>query len=664
MLLPVVLHVLSSAWATSPSPDAFTGPDHTVVDILRTSPGGARIYVQARFPDGTAGLFLVDTGANISLLSTRTAERLGLSVDKDFGSVVGLGGVARMDRAVVPSLSFGDVTIDDVEMAVGVPGMTERAGAMELDGLLGNNIWSRFVLEVDYPADTLVLHRPGSIRLKRYATPMVFDGSHVFTPLEIRTTRTPDTRHSVVLRLDTGAGHLSLCGKVAEAFDTDWSEGLEPILGLGASETLPPFRNLQRTRQLHLEEVRLAGRKLKSIDRARWLNFDGSGSCPDGMRGLIGHHLLAEHRVLFDFQGGKLQLGPSRRKARSIDGHALVLEQERTRGTSALRALYRARLALQLDDLAGARADLMLAKRDPHDREAATVLLSQLDRYEGDLDASLAAVESLPAGALVDHDEIVATVNALLFEGRATDAVSLAKKAVEERPKAGWAHVALADALLANRDIEGAREAILEGVALESYPDAHLLRRARIALASGDRNASMAHIRKLLQLYPMGGEFLWFYALLVETDEDRVTFVGDLDRAMGRLHPERRPLDFLVAANEVVGDSARVAGALAEGLKRDCSGLDRGPARDNCLAWYWSLAGQRPDEALQRIQRAITSEGQRSDYLDTLAMVHLARREFGPAVEAAQAAARLAPDSVYMLWQAERIADLAAAADR
>jgi len=60
---------------------SYEGPDHVVVDLLRTSEGGPRIYVQAWFPDGSLGLFMVDTGADVNVLSTETAERLNLDVD-------------------------------------------------------------------------------------------------------------------------------------------------------------------------------------------------------------------------------------------------------------------------------------------------------------------------------------------------------------------------------------------------------------------------------------------------------------------------------------------------------------------------------------------------------------------------------------------------------
>lgn len=646
---------LSTVFA-APAASGFDGPDHGEVDLLRVVPHGPRIYVRATYPDGSRGLFLVDTGANLSLLSRRAAQRLGLEVQTNVGSVVGLGGVSRMDRAMVPSLQLGETVVPDVEVAVGVPGLSERAGAMELDGLLGNNVWSRFTLELDYPADRMVLHRPGTVEAGRKATALVFDGSHLFTPLEIRTTADPSVVHSVVLRIDTGAGELSLCGPVAEGLGAHWTEGLEMVRGLGASETLPPFQSLRRTRRLALEEVRLGGRRLRDVETARWMSFDGEAGCPDGMRGLIGQDLLEGHRVLLDYQGGHLELSRSRRARRALDGHRVVLDEERERFAPE-RAMYRARLALHLEDLDAAMEELQLASEVDSTRIEALVLLARLERFEGHPDEALARLLTLSPGQLVDENEIVATVNQLIFAERGGEALELARRATAARPEVGWSHVALSDALLAAGEMDAAESAIAVAVEQEAYPDAHRMRRARIALARGDREAGIAHVRRLLKLYPMGGEFLWLYALLAEEGEDRALFRDDLERALARIHPERRPHDFLIVARRALGDDPTPD--LDAGLERDCRPLE-GADRDNCLAWYWSLSGIRVDEALHRAERALAHD-RRSAYLDTLAIVHQARGDLSAAAAVALEAAQRAPDSVYMLWQVERLRALAEA---
>jgi hypothetical protein len=68
------------------------------------------------------------------------------------------------------------------------------------------------------------------------------------------------------------------------------------------------------------------------------------------------------------------------------------------------------------------------------------------------------------------------------------------------------------------------------------------------------------------------------------------------------------------------------------------------------------------DDALARVEKALASEGPRSDFLDTKAMVYLRRGDYKAAFDAAMSAARLAPDDLYMLWQVQRLSQLAGAA--
>ena len=125
-------------------PKPYTGPDSTALDLLRTSENGPRIFVQAKFPNGDDGLFMVDTGAAISTLSEKTAERLGLALERNYGSVEGLGGTPNFHRTTLPTLGLGDARLSGVEFAVGVRGVPEFAYFMPLDGILGNNVWSHF----------------------------------------------------------------------------------------------------------------------------------------------------------------------------------------------------------------------------------------------------------------------------------------------------------------------------------------------------------------------------------------------------------------------------------------------------------------------------------------------------------------------------------------
>jgi len=649
------------------SPQSYFGPSQETLDLLRVVEGGPRIYVQATLPDGLPGLFLVDTGADISVLSRRTAERLELEVDENHGSLIGISGSTKLHRAVLPSIELGDMHVPEIEVAVGVPGISEFAHYMPLDGLLGNNVWSRFVVEIDYPADLMVLHAPDTVRqtLRRSkrrwsrATPMYFN-RHVYSEIEVTTPS--NTSERIIAQIDTGAGELTLCAATGQPFRADFTEGLESVRGIGASETLPPYRFLEMTRRIPLSSIELGGRKFRIQEQARWRAYEVETrlTCQAGFRALLGHRYLSGHRVFFDYENQMMALLKSRRKRRQLNGHRIFLDQDvEVHGEDPSRNLYRAKLAIGIGDLSRARAYLETLETDVVEEQAeAAVLRAELHRLDGDLDRALEALKGLSPGDLVDQRQIVATVNGLLFSGRGEEALAVADDAIAVRPDDGWAYVARADAHLHLGHFEAASEDLLAAARLEEFPDAHLLRRARAALATGDRYGSMAHIRKLLQLYPFAGEFLWFYALLIEAPHEAETFRADMSSAMARLHPERRPVDFLVAAHHALGDQEHAVTLMREGIHTQCDGLEDAPSKDNCVAWFYALAGVHLDEALTRIERALTETGPRPDYLDTQAMVHLARDEFAAAHEAAIAAARLSPDDVYMLWQAERLAEL------
>ena len=162
-------------------------------------------------------------------------------------------------------------------------------------------------------------------------------------------------------------------------------------------------------------------------------------------------------------------------------------------------------------------------------------------------------------------------------------------------------------------------------------------------------------LRSGVQLNPLDGKFIWFYAQLAQ-DLDQELVRSDITRAERRTHPRMRPLDFLLGARTRLGDDDAARALFDAGILRDCGESRSTPTADNCRAWYYMLAGRKLDEAQRLVDEAIEAEGSRSDFLDTKAMVHLAKGEVDQALEAAIAAAKMAPSDPYMLWQAERIA--------
>jgi len=639
---------------------AADGPAHVTVDLLRPSPTAPRVFVEVAFADGSTGLMMVDTGADITVLTRTTAQRLQLAPGQPGTTLQGLSQAAQVDVSALSTLRIGEATLHDVRVAIGLPGVQDTWGAMPVAGILGNNVWSEFIVDLDLHANRLTLHQPGSFRAPRGAAPLRFDGAHLQTPVLLRT----DLAGGVaVLAVDTGASDVLLIGEGALPFDGAWTEGVEPIRGVTTPDALPDASYLRETRRVALRAVDLGGARRRVHTDARWLDYDLPAADPR-LAGLVGYEALQNRRVILDYQRGWFSLQVSHRPAGFTHGCAVLLREDEARfGDDPRRWLYRSRLLLGLDQQARARGLLgeLLEISDPDVaplHAAARALAAAIDRGRGDLDGAWNLLAPLSPAELVEQEEIVAVVDGLLLEGRTDEAGDVSAAAVATRPASPLAWVARADVLLARGDPDDAYTALGEATRLVNTPDAWLLRRARVAWARGDHNGALALLRDGLRSNPLDGRLAFFYATLApKTDRDTVR--SDLQGVLSRLHPSLRPNDLLAGAFVAIGDLDRARTLYDEGTASDCASAQRSPSADHCYAWFEALAHTDLDDALARISRAISALGPRADLYDTLAMVLLARGELQAAHSAALTAARMAPDDAYLLWQAERIGALA-----
>src|SRR6185503_18277168 len=83
---------------------------------------------------------------------------------------------------------------------------------------------------------------------------------------------------------------------------------------------------------------------------------------------------------------------------------------------------------------------------------------------------------------------------------------------------------------------------------------AHLVRKARIAAASGDRYGAIVALRELMDNIPLEGLPFWLYGSLA-TPVDVPTYAADVERSLARLHPGTEPWDFVGAGWFAVGDT-------------------------------------------------------------------------------------------------------------
>ncbi len=644
-------------------------PTSTTLDMWRGYTGADKVYVQVGTPDGGTALFLVDTGAAVSVVNEAAASRLGLVGEDVGGRIAGLSGSVSWQRATIEYLQLGDFRVDNVDVATGVPGIPEYAGAIPVDGILGHNVWRRWTVVMDYPADRVELHLPGTYKPRGKGQRLEVGANYVAVDLTIEAVQgEKKLRAPVTIEVDTGAAETSLWCQTGEAFRPFTTLGVEPVYGIGAAlDKVPDFQFLTETRHIPATELVAGGRTLKRVAPIRWNSPDNPGADVCAVsRGLLGYATLGAWRTVLDYPGERFAL-ESPRKRRTFDAAATWLAQDRARfGDDPSRAGDRARVLIGHDEITEARKVVAAALAARSDEPALVALAARLDRYDGKDASAIERLAALSPVEMVEEGIWGELLGTLLALGREAEALERARLAlaleVEDPDVRQELLVGYADALLATGRIAEAEAALDEAIAIDRGGSGFLFRRALVALESGDRYGAITTLRHLLDVYPIGGTALWLYALSLEP-QDHVTFRADLDRALGRLHPESEPLDFVGAALHRVGDAAAAEDALARGYARDCKPLRRGPVRDNCDAWYWALGGERVADALRASARAVQAEPKNSAYHDTAAVVAYVAGDYVGARDHAREAARLDPEDPYLIWQSRRFGRAAAAGE-
>ncbi len=92
--------------------------------------------------------FLLDTGANPTVLDPRLARKLHL---QELPAGIGvLGGRVQAETAIVPSLNFGPVQRDDISVLIQDLSFLEKALSVRVDGVIGLDVLGQSAFLIDY----------------------------------------------------------------------------------------------------------------------------------------------------------------------------------------------------------------------------------------------------------------------------------------------------------------------------------------------------------------------------------------------------------------------------------------------------------------------------------------------------------------------------------
>jgi predicted aspartyl protease len=266
------------------------GPNPTVRLPFHWTPGQIEVNVRA---NGLPATFLLDTGAEYSVVSSRLADRLGLALEK------------RGSREFADDVGFAmnDVVLLHQRVMVS-PFDGYYARGRAIDGLLGYDFFARFVVEIDFKGGTLVIWEPA-----RFAPPK----GTVSVPIEfagrlpvMSSVLTLDGGRALQARLmvDTGASQAVLLRyPFAKAHD---------LLDLrGEQSTAPSLASGTRTlTAVPVQQIAFATWTFARPNVRAFAEPIGSAAATDS-DGLIGNDLLARFTLFVDYPHKRLVLRPT-----------------------------------------------------------------------------------------------------------------------------------------------------------------------------------------------------------------------------------------------------------------------------------------------------------------------------------------------------------------
>ena len=271
------------------------------------------IIIPVKVNDGEDLRFILDTGVRTAILTDGGFVDGIPTVNDRTISLMGAGEQGEITAYVSSDVSFA---IPEGVAAVGNSILVLKDDYLQLDsflgtrihGILGYELFSRFVVEVDYMRQQVVLHRPDTFRPGRSFQEIpitVVDTKPYVDGVQLSTN--DSTTLTVRLMIDTGASHALMLNKSSDERITVPERNVSGYLGRGLSGEI--YGQMARVSQLSIDKFDLEG-VTTSFPDANAFSQNLSRRTPH--QGNLGGSVLKRFRVIFDYANGKLYLKKNR----------------------------------------------------------------------------------------------------------------------------------------------------------------------------------------------------------------------------------------------------------------------------------------------------------------------------------------------------------------
>jgi predicted aspartyl protease len=280
------------------------GRSSVVLHERATFPGKL-VVLPVRINDSPPLPFILDTGASTNVVDRRQAGSLGLAVAGGVDVTTG-GGIIDASEIDGVTLRIGDATLRDVNaVAIDLSGLAAGLGE-PVAGILGYDIFERYVVAIDYAGGIVTLHEPA-----RYAP----TGRGETVPIDVEE-QVPFVRAQVPgingpseakLELDTGkTGALTLLRGYVDA--NMLLQPGQPEVAITAGALLPGQVPATVTRIPALQIGRFSVRGVVTTV----VPTGAAAGVGGDTVGILGAELLERFTVVIDYSRRQLTLIPRR----------------------------------------------------------------------------------------------------------------------------------------------------------------------------------------------------------------------------------------------------------------------------------------------------------------------------------------------------------------
>ena len=299
---------LAALVATAPAP--AVGPSAAAVARIPFELNGNVLFLPVRV-NGSAPLsFALDTGAHGSLVNSPVAEALRLPKGRASTSH-GAGGPAESTRIPGVTLDVGGARLPEQTVAATLLRSLENNTGRAMDGILGSNLFRRYVVEVDYETKLLTLYEPAQFESggRGAGLPLHFEDEHPYVRASVTLPGRAPLEGDFVIDLGSNLPLILLPSFIEEK---KLRGSLPPTLevfgrGVGGEVGLPMGR---------ASRLELGGHSLDAPVTA----FPRSGTFGrTGKAGNIGSAVMRRFRVTFDYSRRRMFLEPNARLAEPFE---------------------------------------------------------------------------------------------------------------------------------------------------------------------------------------------------------------------------------------------------------------------------------------------------------------------------------------------------------